>query len=114
MSSRGRILSLSCFSIMQYTIFSRGELCLVSEILLGAPGSDTACSRGTTRGEPLRTRPIDIGDAVGVALNLTIESVLALENQVQILALEVPNTLNVVASDEWFAGDACTTLFAGC
>jgi hypothetical protein len=62
---------------------------------------------------PLRAAQIDILDAEGAALNLTVESILALDNQVQILALEEPNSLREAALDERLLGDACATLFAG-
>jgi hypothetical protein len=113
MSSRGRILSLSCFSIMQKYIILSWEHCLISQTLR-APRVFAARSRSAGGGEPLRARLIDIISAFLVTLNLTLESVLASENQVQVLALEVPNTLKVVAPDERLVGDACTTLFAGC
>jgi hypothetical protein len=79
-----------------------------------APSGETARSRSAGGGEPLRAREIDGIGAEAVALNLTLESVLALDKQVQILALEVPNTLKEVALDERLLDDACATLFAGC
>jgi hypothetical protein len=96
---------------MQKYIILSWEHCLLSQILRASRG-DAARRRSAGGGEPLRARQPDIITAVGAALNLTLESVLTL-NQIQILALEVSNTLREVASDERLVDDACATLFAG-
>jgi hypothetical protein len=102
-------------AIMQkYIILSWEPCCLASQFLRACRDFAAIKSIAGREAGPLRARQIDIIEAVGAALDLTLESVLALEKG-QVPALEVPKALGEVALlDERLLGDACATLFAGC
>jgi hypothetical protein len=88
---------------------------LASQTLNDASRGETARRRiAAGGGGPLRASEADKTDTVLVARSLTIESGLALKNrQIQILALEVPCTLKVVALDVFLLDDVHASFRAG-